>query len=80
MNLIARTGIVLSGEKIGNDIRVKFPTTAAKTYRVDYTKNLPPSSWSALQSSISGTGGEGTVTDTNAVSFPRRFYRVVRLD
>jgi hypothetical protein len=77
---IARTGIVLSGERVGNDIRVRFPTLSNKTYRVEFATNAPAASWDTLRSPVNGIGTEVTVTDTNATALPRRFYRAVRLD
>jgi hypothetical protein len=77
---IARSGIVLSGERAGNDIRISFPTISGKNYRADSSASLSPPSWSPLAASVPGTGGEVTVTDTNASPVEARFYRVVRLD
>lgn len=77
---VAQTGINLDVERAGNDIHVTFPTVAGKTYRVDYTTNLPAASWPVLQNSVSGSGGKVRVTDTNAAGLKGRFYRAVRLD
>jgi hypothetical protein len=77
---IARTGISLNAERVGNDLRVKLPTLAGKSYRVEFTTNVPAATWNSLPSPIAGTGAEVTVTDTNAAALPRRFYRAVRTD
>jgi hypothetical protein len=77
---VAQTGINLDAERAGNDIRIRFPTLAGKTYRVDYSTNLPATSWPMLQDSVSGNGRKVTVTDTNAVELQGRFYRAVRTD
>jgi hypothetical protein len=77
---LARTGIVLTGERTGNDVHIRFPTLAGGHYRVDYRTNFSIGSWSVLVPSVGGSGTEVTVTDTNTASFPARFYRVLRLE
>jgi hypothetical protein len=74
-------GLILTAEKVGNDIVVKFPTIAGKHYRVDCADSLPSSLWLVLVMSVVGTGAEVTVTDAGVVSLlKQRFYRVVQLD
>jgi len=78
---IARSGLILTGAKVGNDIVIKFPTIAGKHYRIDCADSLPTSPWLVLMASVLGTGAEVTVTDAGAVSLlKQRFYRVVQLD
>ncbi len=78
--VIAHTGLNIKAERVGNDILIRVPTLTNKTYRVDYATNLPTVFRPVLKDSIMGTGGEVTVTDTNAISVGSRFYRAVRLD
>jgi hypothetical protein len=78
--LIARTGLTLTADRVGSDVRLTFPTLAGKNYHMDYTAMLPPSIWSILAPSVTGTGAQVTITDLGAISQAARFYRVVRLD
>lgn len=78
--VIARAGLNIYARRAGNDIRINFPTLTNKTYRVDYATNLPVAFWPVLKGSLIGRGNEMTVTDTNALSAGRRFYRAVRFD
>lgn len=77
---LARTGIVLSGEHVGTDLRIRFPTLSGNQYRVDYRTNLHAGDWLVVAHSLAGTGVEMSVTDTNAVLVGERFYRVVRTE
>lgn len=76
---LARTGLALSAALVGKDIRLEFPTLAGKHYRVDDKTSLSAPSWSVLDSSVSGTGGEVTVTNSTPPT-TAEFYRVVRTD
>lgn len=61
----------------GNDLMVSFPTVAGKTYRLERSATLQPGSWATVQDNIAGTGGVVTITDANAASQAKSFYRVV---
>jgi hypothetical protein len=77
---LASSGFLLTAERAGNDIRLRFPTLTDNHYRVDYSPNLPTGSWSVLVPSVTGSGTEISVIDTNAASFDARYYRVGRID
>jgi len=49
-------------------------SVTGRTYYLEYTTNLAPTSWSTL-GSTPGTGGSVPLTDLNPAS-PKRFYRV----
>ena len=67
----------------GGDWIVTFPTVTGKTYRMECSNTLETGSWSTVltngvpQTSIAGTGGNVSRTDTDGALQPRRFYRVV---
>ena len=69
---------LLSPEKIGGDIRLRFNTLFGRTYRLESEDNLD-NSWSALTNNIPGTGSAIQALDTGAATLPRRFYRAVQL-
>jgi hypothetical protein len=50
---------------------------AGKTYRLESTGTLQSGSWTTVRDNIAGTGGVVTVTDANAASRSKSFYRVV---
>lgn len=53
---------------------LRFPTVVGKTYIVEWSLDLNQA-WQTL-TTVSGTGGEVTVTDTGAIADQRRFYRI----
>jgi hypothetical protein len=55
---------------------VNFATVVGKTYAVERSDTLQSDSWTTVQSGIAGTGSVVQVTDTNAATQPRRFYRI----
>jgi subtilisin-like proprotein convertase family protein len=66
---------------LGLNTRISFGTVTGRQYRVESTAGLGTGAWSALPgaSSLSGTGGPLSVTDTNALTRTQRFYRVLVL-
>jgi hypothetical protein len=64
----------------GHDVRIAFPTTAGRHYRLQFSSNL--TAWQTLADNLTGTGSILTVTDAGILTPPagRRFYRVVVLD
>jgi hypothetical protein len=58
----------------GNNVNVSFPSRGGSLYGLVYKDNLPDASWNVLPTTIQGTGGIVTLTDTNNGS--KRFYRV----
>ena len=67
---------VVSVERAGNDVSVRFATGAGKTYRVDWRNDLQTGTWATLTNGVTGTGNVMTATDTGGAIVPRRFYRV----
>jgi fibronectin type 3 domain-containing protein len=61
----------------GNDLVVSFSSISGKTYRLERSSTLQSGSWTTVQDNIAGTGGVVTVTDANAASRSKSFYRVV---
>jgi len=60
----------------GNDVQISFATDSNRVYDVESTGDPANGPWSTIISNVPGTGGTVTVTDTNAVSSPPRFYRI----
>ena len=60
----------------GNDCLVDFTTAAGNQYNLQSTSNLTGNFWSPVSTNIQGTDGTTRVTDTNAITQARRFYRV----
>ena len=59
-----------------NDSRTLFwPSSANRTYSLEYTPEMVPTNWTVLATNIIGTGSAISLADTNAA--PRRFYRVL---
>ncbi len=63
----------LSLVRTGTTARITFTTVTAQVYTVEYTDNLATGRWSLL-TTVVGTGGAVTVTDS-AATVPARFYR-----
>ncbi len=63
----------------GAGVQLQFNTVAGRTYRVEWTQDLPATNgWSILPGAalLSGSGGLLQITDTNAPTQPQRFYRI----
>ncbi len=60
----------------GNDAQISFATDSNHVYYVESTGDPANGPWSTIVSNVAGTGGTVTVTDTNAVASPPRYYRV----
>lgn len=56
--------------------RFRFPSTAGKRYRVEFTDNLTSERWEVLVDNVAGTGQSIVVTDPEAGEFERGFYRI----
>jgi autotransporter-associated beta strand protein len=63
--------------KSGNDMLVSFPSVTGKTYVVQRSDTLQSGSWTTVRDNIAGIGGTIVISDTNAASQPRMFYRVI---
>lgn len=63
----------------GAGAQLQFNSVAGRTYRVEWTQDLPATNaWSILPgaASLPGSGGLLQITDTNAPTQPQRFYRI----
>ena len=60
----------------GDDCLVEFTTAAGNQYNLQSTSNLAGNFWSLVSTNIQGTDGIIRITDTNAITQARRFYRV----
>jgi len=60
----------------GNDCLLDFTAATGNQYELQSTSNLAGNFWSPVRSNIPGTDGAIHVTDTNAASQPKRFYRL----
>jgi len=60
----------------GNDCFVDFTTAAGNQYDLQSTSNLAGNFWLTVSTNIQGTDGTIRITDTNAITQARRFYRV----
>ena len=78
------TGTIVDDEvrvaiSTGAGAQLQFNTVAGRTYRVEWTQDLPATNgWSILPgaASLPGSGGLLQITDTNAPTQPQRFYRI----
>ena len=64
------------GSASGNDFVVKFPALAGRTYQVEESPDLSPTSWTTAAGNISGNGGSIQIPVIDALGNMRRFYRV----
>jgi alpha-tubulin suppressor-like RCC1 family protein len=63
----------------GQNVNIRFRTTAGQQYALEYSPTSASGAWSVLQAGITGTGQVALITDTNAVSqWNSRFYRIRR--
>jgi hypothetical protein len=69
---------IQSVTRSGNNIVLTWNSMAGRTYQVQYTASLSPTSWSNLGSPIGATGPTASASDP-FVPGARRFYRVVML-
>jgi hypothetical protein len=60
----------------GNDCLVDFTAATNDLYDLQRTSNLASNAWESVVTNIPGIDGTIRITDTNAASQPRRFYRV----
>jgi uncharacterized repeat protein (TIGR03803 family) len=70
--------VIISGIAANSDnsVSLVFMGTPYLTYLVQATTDLtPPISWETISTNLAGADGSWQFTDTNATSFPSRFYR-----
>ncbi len=60
-----------------SNVNLSFTSVPLGSYRIQWTSNLPASSWNTLAvTNETGTGGVLRVRDTGPTAQPNRFYRV----
>ena len=76
--VVAPTPPVISGGAMMNNGKFQMSLTGppGQPYRVLTTTNLTGGSWTVIMSGVFGTG-DSVFTDTNFVSGPGRFYRLI---
>jgi hypothetical protein len=62
----------------GNALELTWATHPGKTYRVESTDNLAPPDWQPLGSDLPAVGE--TLSITNTIGGPQRFYRIRLVD
>jgi len=65
----------LSFQTTTTNLVLSWTSTAGQSYQIEYKDNLAASTWTALGSSIAGTGGIVSVTNDFTKS-AQRFYRL----
>ena len=60
----------------GNDCLVDFTTASGNQYNLQSTSNLAGNFWSPVSMNIQGMDGIIRITDTNAITQARKFYRL----
>ena len=64
-------------EKIGNNLRLSFPSLFGSNYAAQSHAELSSGAWTTVPGTTSfGTGGTLQITLTNALGQPRQFYWV----
>lgn len=64
--------------RAGNDVQFSFFTGSGINYRVEFNDDLRMNLWTPLEN-VAGTGGTTLVTDIDAITRLKRFYRVRQL-
>lgn len=57
--------------------RLEWPASPGVGYRVEYSANLAPGSWTPLTNVVANLGSIATCTDPNTAGVSNRFYRVI---
>jgi uncharacterized repeat protein (TIGR01451 family) len=58
-------------------ITVSLKSTAGRAYTLEFKNSLTDTNWTSILPAVQGTGGIISLSDTNTLSAPARFYRVV---
>jgi hypothetical protein len=64
----------------GNQISLGFQTVPGKTYRVEYKDDLGATQWQRLNNQDYPAGAASSLTVSDLLNQPQRFYRIVQLD
>ena len=65
-----------NGFASGGDFIVRFPTVPTRSYRVEESPDLSPTTWITTADNISGNGNTIDISIAGAFTMARRFYRV----
>ena len=60
----------------GNNLAVTFDAMVGNEYSLEEAADLWSNTWSSVLTNLAATSGPMTMTETNAVNQPRRFYRI----
>jgi hypothetical protein len=58
-------------------ITVSLKSTAGRAYTLEFKNSLTDTNWTSILPAVQGTGGIISLSDTNTLSAPARFYRVL---
>jgi hypothetical protein len=67
-----------SARRNGSNLELTWQTRPGKSYRVEYTDGLAPPAWQALGNDLLASGG--TLSITNGMFAPQRFFRIKVVD
>ena len=68
--------LAAEGTASNNDFVVHFPTLPGRSYQLEESTDLSPTSWTTVANNLSGDGSFFHVPVTGALSKGRAFYRV----
>jgi hypothetical protein len=74
--MLVPAGLKISAAVSGNTVTISFPSQTGLTYQIQYKNKLTDATWTPLGSSLSGTGGTLSGTDTITAGQGSRFYEV----
>lgn len=66
------TGLAVTGP----NVQINFCSVPYVQHRIEYKNDLAETTWTILTNNIAGTGNIVSITDSNAATLPKRFYRV----
>jgi hypothetical protein len=67
---------ITSTAQSGSDVTLAFDSILGKTYQIEYNDFFPINSWTALGSTVAGTGSSVQVLNSGGASGTTRLYRV----
>jgi len=76
---IAGEPFITGLDATGPAVRLWFDTISGNQYAVEWRNILKSGAWSPLSNNVTGTGGTISITDTDALSQPQRFYRMIEM-
>src|SRR5438309_2148585 len=63
----------------GGRVVLRWNSFAGRTYRVEYSRDMPSTVWTQLGNNVLATNSTASATDVIS-AIPQRFYRVVRMN